>query len=122
MGRTTPILKIRNNGTALTTGGFTTLDLTSNISASDEGGGVANVAATGGATGTNITVEVVTAVTSGANVTIDLTTLLHTFSAIEVVFRNGQALTPTTDWSRTSNTITITDAASTEVYQIQYTY
>lgn len=115
-------LKLQNSGTPLTTGGFGTLNLRNNISASDGGSGVAIVDATGGASGTNITVETVTAVQSGANITLDLTTLAHTFVAIEVVFRNGQAATPTTDWTRSTNTITVTNANASEVFQIQYTY
>lgn len=122
MARTTPTLKIKNNGTLLGAGSFTTLDLLTNLSAVDSGAGIAGMSATGGATGTNIATEVVIAVTSGSNVTIDLTTLSHTFVVIEMVFRNGQNLTPTTDWTRSSNTITVTDAVSSDVYQVQYTY
>lgn len=115
-------LKIRNNGVALTTGAFTTIDLTGSLSATDEGGGIANVTGTGGGSGTNIATEAVSGVTSGANITLDLTTLSHVFVAIEVVFRNGQATTPVTDWSRSGNTITVFSATSGEVYQVQYTY
>lgn len=112
-------IKIRNNGVALTTGAFAIFDLVSGISASDSGGGVAGFTSSAAA-GQNIATETLTATTSGANITLDLTTLSHTFVAIEVVFRNGQALTPTADWSRSSNTITVTGATSSDVYQIQY--
>lgn len=115
-------LKIKNAGVALTAGAFTTLDLLSGISAVDSGGGIAGVTAAAGVAGTNIATETITPVTSGANVTLDLTTLSHTFVAIEVVFRNGQAATPVTDWSRSSNTITVVNADNTEIFQIQYTY
>lgn len=115
-------LKIRNNGVALTAGVFTTIDLTGSVSASDAGGGVATVNGSGGGVGANVATEIVTAVTSGANITLDLTTLTHTFVAIEVVFRNGQATTPVADWSRSGNTITVTGAYSSEVFQVQYTY
>lgn len=114
-------IKIRNNGTPLGTV-FDTLDLVSGISATDSGSGVAAVTAAGGAAGSNVATEVLTPTTSGANITLDLTALAHTFVAIEVVFRNGQATTPVSDWSRSGNTITVTGADNTEKFQVQYTY
>lgn len=120
MARTaTSGIKIRNNGVALTSGAFTVLDLLSGVSAVDSGDGVSGWTGSAAA-GSNVATETITGVTSGANVTLDLTTLAHPFVAIEVVFRNGQALTPTTDWSRSSNTITVTGATSSDVYQVQY--
>jgi hypothetical protein len=122
MARTaTSGIKIRNNGVALTSGSFSIFDLVSGLTASDSGGGVAGFSSAAAA-GQNIATDSITPVTSGANVTLDLTTLSHTFIAVEVVFRNGQALTPTSDWSRSGNTITIFNATSGEVYQVQYTY
>lgn len=122
MARTaTSGIKIQNNGVALGTSSFNILNLVSGVSAVDSGGGVS--AWTGSAaSGSNIATESVTPVTSGANITLDLTTLSHVFVTIEVVFRNGQTLTPTTDWSRTSNSITVTNATSSDVFQVQYTY
>ncbi len=123
MARTTPILKIKNNGTTLGTGGFQTIDLTGSLSATDEGGSIANVTGTGGpGGGVNISTETITATQSGTSVTLDLTTLAHTFIAIEVVFRNGQAITPLTSWTRSGNTITIINADASEAYMVQYTY
>lgn len=115
-------IKFRNNGTPLGNGGFNTIDLTGTLSATDEGNGIVNVAGTGGGTGTNIATDIVTGVQSGSNVTLDLTTLSHTFVAIEVVFASGQALTPATDWTRSGNTITVIGANSAQVFQVQYTY
>ncbi len=114
-------LKLKNAGVPLTTGAFTTLDLQSPLVATDAGGGTASVAG-GSSGGANIATEVVTAVTSGANITLDLTTLAHTFVTIEVVFRGGQNITPISSWSISGNTITVFQADSTEVFQVQYTY
>jgi hypothetical protein len=114
-------IKIQNNGVALTAGAFGIFNLISGISAVDSGAGVAGFTGSA-ASGSNIATDLVTPVTSGANITLDLTTLSHPFVAIEVVFRNGQALTPTADWTRSTNTITVTGATTGDVYQIQYTY
>ena len=122
MSRTTPILKIKNTGTLLGGGAFTTLDFQSPLSGSDSGNGVAAVNDSGGGSGQNIATEVVAAVTSGSNITLDLTTLSHTFVAVEVVFRNGQGTTPVTDWSLTGSTVTVTGASSAEIFMIQYSY
>lgn len=114
-------IKLRNTGTPLGSGGFTTLDLLGNISAVDAGNGIASVTGSTSAGG-NISTEVLTATQSGSDITLDLTTLAHTFVTIEVVFRNGQATTPTTSWTRSGNTITVFNADSTEVFQIQYSW
>lgn len=115
-------LKIRNAGVVLTAGAFTTIDLQSPLSATDSGGGIAAVSDSGGSGGTNIATEVLAASASGSNITLDLTGLAHVFVAIEVVFRNGQNITPITDWSRSSNTITVLNADPSEIFQVQYTY
>lgn len=123
MARTSePNIKIRNNGTPLGTGAFNTIDLTGTLSATDEGNGIVNITGTGGGAGTNVATEVVAGVTSGSNVTLDLTTLSHTFITIELVTASGQVLTPTTDWTRSGNTITVLGASSAQAYQVQYTY
>lgn len=114
-------LKIQNAGVLLGSA-FDTLNLISGISAVDSGGNVAGVTAAGGAGGTNIATETLTATASGANITLDLTALAHTFVAIEVIFRNGPATTPVTDWSRSSNTVTVFNADPSEIFQVQYTY
>jgi hypothetical protein len=121
MSRTTPILKLQNNGTFVGSG-FQILDLISGISATDAGAGVANVSASGGTVGVNVATEKVTAVISGSDITLDLTTLAHTFITCEVVFRNGQALLPTTEWLLTGSSVTVYNAASSESFMVQYTY
>lgn len=113
-------ITINNNGVTL--GAFSIFNLISGISAVDSGNGIAGITASGGGGGTNIATERVTPVTSGSNVTLDLTTLSHVFVAIEVVFRNGPATTPTQDWTRSGNTITVFNADNTEIFQVQYTY
>lgn len=123
MARTSELsLKIKNGGVALGTNGFNTIDLLGSITGADEGNGIVSFTATGGGTGTNIATEIVSPTVSGSNITIDLTALSHVFVAIEVVFRNGQGLTPTTEWSRSGNTITVTNATTSDVFQVQYTY
>ncbi len=73
--------------------------------------------------------EALTGTQSGGNVTLDLTQLAHTFSAILLVTRQGQIVTPGTNpgdgssrWSRSSNTITIYNADAAESFLVQYTY
>lgn len=115
-------LKIQNSGTPLGTGGFNTLNLLGNLSATDGGNGLLELTASGGSAGTNIATQVVTGVQSGSNVTLDLTTLSHVFVAVEVVFRNGQNITPVTSWSLTGSTVTVVNASASEVFQVQYTF
>lgn len=113
-------LKIQNAGVLLGSS-FDTLNLISGVSAVDSGNGVAGVTGSA-ASGANVAVDRVTPVTSGSNITLDLTTLSHTFVAIEIVFRNGPATTPTQDWTRSGNTITVFNADNTEIFQVQYTW
>lgn len=114
-------IKIFNAGVALP-GAFNAIDLNGTLVGTDEGNGVVDINGSGGGAGTNVATQVVTAVQSGSNITLDLTTLSNVFVAIEVVFRNGQAITPTTSWSRTGNTITVLNADASEVFMVQYTY
>jgi|SRR5665213_2997911 len=123
MARTAVVsIKIRNNGTPLGVLGFTTIDLTGTLTGTDEGNGIVDIAGSGGGAGTNVDTQVVTAVQSGANVTLDLTTLPHVFVAVEVVFRNGQALQPIAYWSLSGSTVTVTNADAGDIYMVQYTY
>lgn len=124
MARTAVVaINIRNNGTPLGVVGFQTIDLKGTLTGADEGGGVVGITGSGGGgAGTNVDTEVVTAVQSGSNVTIDLTQLSHVFVAVEVTFRNGQAITPIASWSLVGNILTIFNADAGEVYMIQYTY
>lgn len=114
-------IKIQNNGVALGSGSFSILNLISGVSAVDSGNGISGWTGTA-ASGSNVATESISPVTSGSNITLDLTTLSHPFITIEVVFRNGQAIIPTTDWSRSINTITATNATSADIFQVQYTY
>ncbi len=72
--------------------------------------------------GVNLSTELLSGTQSGDNTTLDLAGLSHTFSAILLVVRNGQIITPTTDWTRVMNTITVTNASASDVYLIQYSY
>jgi uncharacterized membrane protein YeaQ/YmgE (transglycosylase-associated protein family) len=113
-------IKIRNNGVQLGNA-FNTIDLLAGIVGADVGSGV--VSFTGATiTGSNVATDVVAAATSGADVTLDLTTLSHAFVAVEVVFRNGQALVPTSDWTLLGSVITVTNAVATDQYMVQYTW
>lgn len=82
----------------------------------------------GGAAGTNTTVEKLAGTQSGNDITLNLTQLSQTFSAILWVSRQGQIVTPTTSsgggstWTRSSNTITVTNAADDEDFLVAYTY
>ena len=116
------LVKIRNNGTPLGVIGFSTIDLTGILSAIDAGDSVATMTGTGGGTGTNVATEVVTAVQSGTDITLNLAALAHTFVAVEVIFRNGQALTPIYSWSLVGSTVTVVNADAGDIYLVQYTY
>lgn len=115
-------IRIRNNGTPLGVVGFTTIDLTGSLTGTDEGNGVVGINGSGGGSGSNVDTQVVAGVQSGNNVTLDLTTLPHAFVAVEIVFRNGQAIQPIVYWSLTSSTITIFNADASEIFMVQYTY
>lgn len=114
-------IKIYNNGVLLS-GSFNSIDLKGTLSGADEGNGIVGITGSGGGAGTNIATEVLAPTQSGSDITLDLTALSHTFVAIEVVFRNGQNITPIASWSRTGNTITVFNADATEIFQVQYTY
>lgn len=114
-------------------GGITILDadtldfLGAGVAVTDGGNGTANITINGGGGGADIYTEEVTAVTSGDNVTIDLTQLDNAFTTILFPTRNGAVL-GTTDpgdgssyWSRTSNTMTVYNAVSTDKYLVTYT-
>lgn len=113
-------VKIFNAGVLL--GSFNAIDLNGTLSGSDEGNGVVDISGSGGGTGTNIATEILTPTQSSANITLNLAALTHTFVAIEVVFRNGQNITPVSSWSRSGNTITVFNADASEIFQVQYTY
>ena len=115
-------IKIRNNGTPLGVVGFSTIDLTGILSAVDAGDSVATVTGAGGGAGTNVATQTLVATQSGADITLDLTTLTHVFVAVEVVWRNGQALTPISSWSLVGSTVTVVNAAAGDAYLVQYTY
>lgn len=123
MARTAVVaINIRNNGTPLGVLGFQTIDLKGTLVGADEGNGVVSFTGSGGSGGSNVDTRVVTAVQSGTDITIDLTQLPHAFVAVEVVFRNGQGITPIASWSLVGNTVTVFNADAGETYMIQYTY
>lgn len=115
-------IRIRNNGTPLGVLGFTTIDLIGSLTGMDEGNGVVGINGSGGGTGTNVDTKVIAGVQSGANVTLDLTTLPHTFVAVELVMRNGQVIQPVVYWSLIGSTVTVFNADASEVFMVQYTY
>lgn len=75
-------------------------------------------------TGEDSATETLVGTQSGNNVTLDLTQLAHTFVTILFVSRQGQILNSsiTDGWSRSANTITITNAAAFDTFQVTYTY
>lgn len=124
MARTAEVsIIIRNNGTQVGVMGYSIIDLKGTLTGADEGNGVIGITGSGGGgAGTNVDTEIIAGVASGSNVTLDLTTLPHVVIAVEVVWRNGQALTPIADWSILSTTITVFNADPADVYMVQYTY
>lgn len=100
------------------------------------GGGISSIAAGSGVTivdlgnghftisagGANTQTEKVTAVQAGVDITLDLTTLAHTPTSIMFVTRQGQILTPTTDWLQTGMSITVYNADASEVFLVSYIY
>lgn len=120
MARTAELsLKIFNAGILL--GSFVGLDLGTGLSGTDEGNGLAGLTGSASA-GSNIATQELTPTQSGSNITLDLTMLSHSFVAIELVFRNGQRITPISSWSISGNTITVFNADATEEFAVQYTY
>ena len=115
-------ISIRNNGTPLGVVGFTTINLLGSLSATDAGSNVADVTGAAGGAGTNVATQTLVATQSGADITLDLTALAHVFVAVEVVWRNGQVLTPISSWSLTANTVTVVNADAGDAYLVQYTY
>ncbi len=86
--------------------------------------GKAVINSTGGG-GASVATEELAPTASGSDITLDLTGLTHPFVAILGVWKNGQLLTKsdaTFGWSRSSNTITVLNAADTDQFQVQYTY
>lgn len=124
MARTAEVsIIIRNNGTQVGVMGYSVIDLKGTLTGADEGNSVIGITGSGGGgAGTNVDTEVIAGVGSGANVTLDLTTLPHVFVAVEVVWRNGQALTPISDWSISASTVTVLNADPADIYMVQYTY
>jgi len=59
---------------------------------------------------------------SGNDVVIDLTGLDHTFTAILLVFRQGQFLDPQDDWEITGSNLTVYNADKNNSFVIQYSY
>lgn len=115
-------IRIRNNGTPLGVLGFTTIDLTGSLTGVDEGNGVVGINGSGGSAGSNVDTRVLTATQSGSNITLDLSTLPHSFVAVEVVFRNGQAITPVASWSLAGSIVTVFNADASEQFMVQYTW
>lgn len=123
MARTAQVaILIRNNGTPLGAVGFTTIDLSGTLSGTDEGSGVVGINGSGGGSGSNVDTQVISGVASGSNVTLDLTTLPHAFVAVEVVWRNGQAITPIASWTISGSIVTVLNADPGDVFMVQYTY
>lgn len=92
--------------------------------------GEPTINASGGSGGANVATERLTGTQSGNNITLDLTGLANVFISVLLITRQGVIATPGTDsgslggswWTRTSNTVTVTNAASDEVFLVQYTY
>lgn len=123
MARTAEVsIIIRNNGTQVGVVGYNIIDLKGTLTGADEGNGVIGITGSGGGAGTNVATEVVAGTQSGSNVTLDLSTLSHTFVAVEVIFASGQALTPVTDWSLVGSIATVSGANAAQAFQVQYTY
>lgn len=68
------------------------------------------------------TIEQISGSQSGTSVQLNTNSLAHTYISILGVFRQGQLLDPSNDWSQVSNIITVPNADAGEVFQIQYTY
>lgn len=87
-----------------------------------DAGEVFQIAYTYASSGDSVAQEVLAGSTSGADVALDLTALVHAYTAVLAVYRNGQCLTPTADWLKAANIITVYNADSGEVFQVSYTY
>ncbi len=74
-----------------------------------------------GAAGSNVAAQIVTGTQSGDDLDVDLTQLSNAYTAILVVYVNGQAIDPTR-WSILADVMTITSAYTTDSVQVLYTY
>lgn len=106
-------------------GGVNTLTAGTNITITSDGNGGYTISANAGL---NASIEKVVAVASGSDVTIDLTQLANTYTAVLLVTRQGQAITPGakvgdfSSWEKSGDTITIYNADAGEDFLIQYAY
>ena len=90
--------------------------------------GVKTISATGGSP--DVATESLTPTASGDNITLDLTGLSNPFVTILGVYRNGQLLSSgsaagadgSSRQNRVGNTITVFNAATSDFYQVQYTF
>lgn len=106
-------------------GGGDTVKAGTNVTLTKNSDGTTTISASGSGGGANVSTEKLTPTTSGSNITLNLTGLTHTFTAILGVYKNGQLLDPNDTsfgWSRSSNTITVLNATTDDVFLIQYTY
>lgn len=93
-----------------------------NLIVTRTGNGVRVDAQAGGtASGVSFITEELTPTQVGNDITLDLTQLSQTYVAIQFVTRQGQILAES-GWSKTSDTITVFNAAADEVFSVQVTY
>lgn len=69
----------------------------------------------------SLAVEPLTPTQAGANITLDTSLLSHIPVSIQIVFRNGQGIAPSS-YAIVNGIITVYNADSTEVFMVQYTY
>lgn len=118
------LIKIQNAGVPLGTF-FDTIDLNTGLSGTDLGGSIVEFDASGGGAGTNVATQKLIPTTSGSNITLDLTGLAHTFTSIQFISKNGQIMDSsdaTYGWSQSTNTVTVLNAANTDIFLVNYNY
>lgn len=76
----------------------------------------------GGGSGLASKAEVLAGSQSGADVELDTGDLSEAYTTILGVYRNGQLLTPTDDWTQAGAIITVFEADAGDAFVVSYTY
>lgn len=106
-----------------------TIDLGTGLTAAKSAPGYLLITATA-TPGSSISTEQLTATQVGSDITLDLTELVHPIIALQLIFRNGGAVTPgvaagadgSSRWSQSGNTITVYNADPSDAFLVAYTH
>ncbi len=99
------------------------------VSVTRVGDGVAVVTVTstgggggGGSSSIAVATDALTGTAVGSDVTLNLASLANTPLTVLAISREGQVLTPVSDWSVSGGVVTVTNADATDTFLVTYTY